>query len=151
MKTLYIFKYTMSGKTFLILLIVFERSFFLFQVLKKINENNYLVSIITGAEFDDETDIKQYLEKLQKNRDFKLLEKIPFQKKKSAIMLLRPSKYIVSRNINISTSPKLPVGFLVFNCRLSSSVEPTEDTSIETKKQDRMSLFSKIKSVLKLR
>jgi len=151
LKTLYIFKYTLSEKTFLILLIVFEGSFFLFQVLKKITDNNYLVSIITGAEFDDESDIKQYLEKLQKNRDFKLLEKVPFQKKKSTIILLKPSKYIVSRNINVSTSPKLPVGFLVFNCQLLPSVEPTEDTSIETKKQVRKSLFSKIKSVLKLR
>ena len=151
MKTLYIFKYTLSEKTFLILLIVFESSFFLFQVLKKITDNNYLVSIITGAEFDDETDIKQYLEKLQKSKDFKLLEKIPFQKKKSAITLLKPGKYIISRNINISTSPKLPIGFLVFNCQLLPSVEPTEDTSVETKKQVRKSLFSKIKSVLKLK
>jgi len=141
----------LSGKSFLVFLIVFEKSFFLFQVLKKINESNYLVSIITGAEFDDESDIKQYLEKLQKNKDFKLLEKIPFQKKKSAITLLKTSKYVTSKNINVSTNSDLPVGFLVFNCQLLPSVEPTEDTSIETKKQVRKLLFSKIKSLLKLK
>lgn len=149
MNTIYVFQCTVSSKTFLMFIVVFEKSFFLVQVLKKINENNYLVSLITGAEFDDEDDINQYIEKFVKHKDFKLLEQVPFRKKKSTIVLLKSSKYILSKKITISSSSKLPVGFLVFSCRLSVTVQPTEDLNKKAEVQNRKSIFSKIKSLIK--